>query len=257
VTVTVVTPREFCASLAASTTFDTSMDVLHDTVARLGFDAVAYSHMTSPRRADGRWNAPPLAVRNYPRGWDRLWWDRYTTHDPYFHACFEGSLSVDWSEVQRRNRLTTIQRESCRYLADQRLGMGLTIPLHLPHGRFGFVSAVVDVSSDAEWQRLRDDTSDAMFLIAHCFHAFVANRFGSPFPPRNDVGLTERERECLGWVACGKTSAEIAQIIGRAEETVRVHVKNAMRKLAVTSRAQAVIAAEDAGLLPDHAHGPR
>lgn len=253
----VVALGEFSASLAAARTFDASMDILHEAVAKLGFPAVVYSHMTSPRRPDGRWNAPPLATRNYPRGWDRLWWDRYSTHDPYYHACFEGNLTIDWGEVQRRNRLTTIQRDCCRYLADQQLSMGLTIPLHLPQGRFGFVSAVVDVSDDDEWERIKARSADAVFLIAHHFHSFVARRFGSPFPAPNEVGLTERELECLGWVARGKTSAEIACIICRSEETVRIHVKNAMRKLGVSSRAQAVLAAVDAGVLSSRAHGLR
>jgi DNA-binding CsgD family transcriptional regulator len=210
--------------------------------------------MASPRRPDGRWEAPPLATRNYPRGWDRLWWDRYSIHDPYFHACFEGNLTIDWAEVQHRTGLTAIQRDCCRYLADQQLSMGLTIPVHLPRGQFAFVSAVVDVSDHEEWERIKAASGDALFLIAHHFHSFVARRFGSPFPAPNEVRLTERELECLGWVARGKTSAEIGSIIGRSGETVRIHVKNAMCKLGVSSRAQAVLAAVDAGVLSSRAH---
>lgn len=255
--VAVVALGDFSASLAAAGTFGASMDVLHETVSALGFPAVVYSHMVSPRLPDGSWQPPPLATRNYPRGWDRLWWDRFSTHDPYFHACFEGNLTIDWAEVQRRNGLTTIQRDCWHYLADQQLSKGLTIPIHLPRGQFAFVSAVVDVSSDEEWERIKRGSADALFLVAHHFHSFVARRFGSPFPAQNEIVLTGRELECLGWVARGKTSAEIAAIIGRSDETVRIHIKNAMRKLGVSTRAQAVISAVDAGILSSRAHGLR
>jgi len=255
--VAIVALEDFCRSLEESGTFGASMDLLHETVAVLGFPSVVYSHMPSPRTPDGRWQSPPLAIRNYPRGWDRLWWDRFSTHDPYFRACFEGNLTIDWAEVQRRNGLTAIQRDCWRYLADQQLSKGLTIPIHLPGGQFAFVSAVIDVSSDEEWERIKARSTESLFLISHYFHAFVARRFGSPFPAPNEIGLTRRELECLGWVARGKTSAEIAAIIGRSEETVRIHIKNAMKKLGVSSRAQAVISAVDAGILSSRAHGMR
>jgi DNA-binding CsgD family transcriptional regulator len=48
--------------------------------------------------------------------------------------------------------------------------------------------------------------------------------------------LTERERECLSWAADGKTSNEIAQLLGLSEPTVNFHMNNAMRKLDVVSR---------------------
>lgn len=250
----ITTLESFSASLAAAECFDASMDLLHEAVARLGFPAVVYSYTANPRLPDGRWQAPPLATRNYPRGWDRLWWSRYCTHDPYFRACFNENFAVDWAEVQRSPRLTKIQRDCCHYLADCQLSMGITVPIHLPRGEFAFVSAVVDLPDPHEWKRIKTRSADALFLIAHRFHSVVARRFGSPFPAVNTVRLTERELECLNWVARGKTSSEIACIIGRSKETVRIHVKNAIRKLGASNRTQAVLAAVDAGILSSRTH---
>ena len=56
-------------------------------------------------------------------------------------------------------------------------------------------------------------------------------------------GLSERERECLRWVATGKTDGDIAGIIGISQETVHKHVSNALRKLNAATRAQAVAVA--------------
>jgi DNA-binding response OmpR family regulator len=58
-----------------------------------------------------------------------------------------------------------------------------------------------------------------------------------------DVHLNEREIETLTWIARGKTSAEIAQILGLTKRTVDFHADNARIKLGVTTRTQAAIKA--------------
>jgi DNA-binding NarL/FixJ family response regulator len=57
------------------------------------------------------------------------------------------------------------------------------------------------------------------------------------------VELHEREIETLTWVARGKTSVEIAQILGLTKRTVDFHLDNARIKLGATTRTQAAIKA--------------
>ncbi len=52
--------------------------------------------------------------------------------------------------------------------------------------------------------------------------------------------LTGRERECLIWIAQGKRDTEISTLLGIAESTITVHVRNAARKLRATNRTHAV-----------------
>lgn len=52
--------------------------------------------------------------------------------------------------------------------------------------------------------------------------------------------LTEREMECLAWIARGKTSDEIALIIGISRNTVNNYITSIMNKTATKSRAEAV-----------------
>ncbi len=49
--------------------------------------------------------------------------------------------------------------------------------------------------------------------------------------------------ECLTWAARGKTSTEIAQIIGTSKRNVDFHIENACRKLNVATRVQAAVKA--------------
>jgi DNA-binding CsgD family transcriptional regulator len=55
--------------------------------------------------------------------------------------------------------------------------------------------------------------------------------------------LSPREREILGHVAAGLTSAEIAETLHLAHSTVETHVRNAINKLDARSRANAVLLA--------------
>ena len=61
--------------------------------------------------------------------------------------------------------------------------------------------------------------------------------------------LTVRERECLKWIAGGKTSQEVAAIMGLSEHTVTHYLTNAANKLNATNRVHAVAIALRLNLL--------
>jgi PAS domain S-box-containing protein len=61
-----------------------------------------------------------------------------------------------------------------------------------------------------------------------------------PRKPQGASSLSRREIEIVGLIADGRTSAEIADALSLSANTVRTHVRNAMVKLAVHSRAQLV-----------------
>ena len=63
------------------------------------------------------------------------------------------------------------------------------------------------------------------------------------------VALTPRETEVMSLIATGLTNAQIAQRIGRTEETVKVHVKNILRKLDAQDRTAAVTQAVQRGFI--------
>ena len=67
------------------------------------------------------------------------------------------------------------------------------------------------------------------------------------YAPR--VSLTPRETEVLSLVAKGLSNAEVAERIGRAEGTVKVHLKNILQKLGVDDRTDAVTTAMRRGFI--------
>lgn len=69
-------------------------------------------------------------------------------------------------------------------------------------------------------------------------------------PPQGIGALTSRERDVLILVAQGRSNREIADELVISERTARTHVSNVLRKLQLTSRTQAALAAVRAGLVP-------
>jgi two-component system, NarL family, response regulator len=74
----------------------------------------------------------------------------------------------------------------------------------------------------------------------------VAGRLAE-FTPR--VDLTPRELEVLRLTAKGLRNRDIARVIGRTEETVKVHLKNIMAKLDVEDRTEAVTLGLQRGII--------
>lgn len=54
--------------------------------------------------------------------------------------------------------------------------------------------------------------------------------------PLESLGLTAREAEVLLWVAQGKANADIATILGCAENTIKVHLARIFEKLGIENR---------------------
>ena len=62
-------------------------------------------------------------------------------------------------------------------------------------------------------------------------------------------GLSDREIQIVRWTSEGKTSAEIAIILGLSEHTVNSYIAAVLRKLHVVNRAQMVASAIRSGLI--------
>ncbi|RLQ88799.1 response regulator transcription factor [Notoacmeibacter ruber] len=61
--------------------------------------------------------------------------------------------------------------------------------------------------------------------------------------------FTRREIECLLWCSLGKTSSEIAMIVGLSEHTVNHYLISSAKKLECTNRVHAVANALRHGII--------
>ncbi|HOP74653.1 MAG TPA: response regulator transcription factor [Bacillota bacterium] len=64
-----------------------------------------------------------------------------------------------------------------------------------------------------------------------------------------ELGLTQREMEIVNYIACGESNREIAEQLFISEKTVKNHVSNILRKMALADRTQVAIYAYRNGLV--------
>ncbi|WP_187968098.1 helix-turn-helix transcriptional regulator [Aquibium microcysteis] len=91
---------------------------------------------------------------------------------------------------------------------------------------------------------------EAMLPSAHLACCYLLARPPAGlFDDRADEILSDRERECLYWVAEGKTAGEVAMILGVTANTVNSYLGQAIRKVGASNRAMAIATAIRAGLI--------
>jgi DNA-binding NarL/FixJ family response regulator len=111
---------------------------------------------------------------------------------------------------------------------------------------FIFLTALVDRENEIKGRHLGADdyvTKPIDFeILATIIAARLAGVARTDLWPK-DVKLTDREGEILTWVARGKTSQEIAGILGLTKRTVDFHADSARAKLGVSTRTEAAVKA--------------
>ncbi len=111
---------------------------------------------------------------------------------------------------------------------------------------FVFVTAHMDREVELSARRLGADDFVTKPIDFEILHTIINARLA--VVARNEIWpsfaqLNDREIEILTWVARGKTSAEIAKILGLAKRTVDFHLDNAREKLGARTRTEAVVKA--------------
>ncbi|MDX3925621.1 MAG: LuxR family transcriptional regulator [Shinella sp.] len=122
---------------------------------------------------------------------------------------------------------------------------GMLVDHYFPvHDALGNRGAVV-------WSGETSGVSFADRMVLQMISIHVFNRLaeiGAAWKS-GQVVLTEREVQCLSWTAAGKTSLEIAEILGLSEHTVNHYLNQVTRKLEAVNRTQAVVKALRRGLI--------
>jgi len=117
---------------------------------------------------------------------------------------------------------------------------------------FIFLTALIDRENELKGRQLGADdyvTKPIDFdVLATIINARLAGIARSALWVKM-IELNEREVEVLTWVARGKTSIEIAQILGLAKRTIDFHTDTARMKLGAATRTEAVIKAANARLI--------
>jgi DNA-binding CsgD family transcriptional regulator len=125
---------------------------------------------------------------------------------------------------------------------------GIAVKLHLPGNKHFLLGVDREEPLPLPGVALMQTIAGLQLLAAHALTA--ADRLLGPKIDKHDLPkLTRRELDVLSWTSQGKTAWEVSVILAMSEKTVNFHLGNAMRKLGVSSKHQAVLKCVAAGLL--------
>lgn len=165
-------------------------------------------------------------------------------HAPMLHWALENEGAGSWRMIGQMLDTETLSREEQRvYEFNVRMGVtvGYTISFKSISARSkGAISlcarrGLTQDEIDAVWDQHGDD----ILLMNNIAHIKILTL---PYtaPTR---ALTKRQREALEWVGDGKTTQDIAVLMGLTAATVEKHLRLAREALAVETTAQAVLKA--------------
>lgn len=127
---------------------------------------------------------------------------------------------------------------------------GIAMALHLPRRRHFLFGVDRPAALPPSGGRLAKLVATLQVAAVHAQYAATQVFDAELDAPDQDVPrLTPREVEILRWTMDGKSSGVIGEILGISYSAVRFHIRNASRKLDVSSKHQAVLKALSLGIL--------
>lgn len=197
------------------------------------YDALLpYGILASFIRAYNAGNDPQSVYsRISPPGWEDIYEkEGFGDVNYLLREVRQRTAPFPWSAMTLINER---ERRLSRIVADLGFPDGLAVPCHGAGGYLGVVSLAF-----AGLPELSPDERGAIELASLVMHAQMLKL--KPRALAAAPALTPRERDCIAFIAEGKTDWEISEVLAISRTTVITHVQNAKTKLGAATRSQAV-----------------
>lgn len=229
--------------ISDATTVEDVWDVLVSRLGDYGFDRLIYG-FTRFKTARGFGDPQDLLILS---NHEARYTDRFVGEAMYFNAPMvrwstENVGACSWSWLQ--NNLDTLTPGEQKVLNFNRsmgvvAGYSISFP-HATHRSRGAIALTARMGlSQNQVDAIWDHSGRAIHALCNVAHLKLMSL------PHNGSrrALTKRQREVLEWVGDGKTTQDIATIIGLTPATVEKHLRLAREALEVETTAQAVMKA--------------
>ena len=171
------------------------------------------------------------ALHNFPMSWFA---------DPKEQVIGNGDPVVAHLQQSSAPGQVNLRKQASEVLGFSGSDWAVVVPLHAVTGkRHGLV--LVGNKAKVPHPELAIIALDAALVFQRYFEVILSLDTIS--------GLSDREIQIVRWTSEGKTSAEIAIILGLSEHTVNSYIAAVLRKLHVVNRAQMVASAIRSGLI--------
>jgi len=226
--------QDFVQAVNETTSMVELRDLVSDATRELGFDYYAIVHHV----CFGRPAEDNVRLSNYPLEWLGLVRERGRSKDPVLRAAERTCSGFSWSDLSSLLPLSQSERDHLQLAANFGIVNGFTVPNHVPGETFGSCNFAVHGARKVP----QATTSAAQALGSIAFEA--ARRIIKVCPSEiyiQPAPLSDRQRECLLFVARGKSDSVIAQLLGIRPRTVNEHIEAAKRRYAVSTRSQLLV----------------
>lgn len=214
-------------------------------MARFGFDRLLYGH-TRYRTETSLGDPEDFVIlsnhsKEYIKGFMH---DGLYFHAPMLHWALQNEGAASWRMIAQMMETRAITpEEQMVYEFNQRMGVvaGYTISFNSGSLRAkGAISLCAQPGlSQDEVDEIWEEHGEDILLMNNVAHLKILTL---PHAAPNRA-LTKRQREALEWVGDGKTTQDIAVLMGLTPATVEKHLRLAREALAVETTAQAVLKA--------------
>ncbi|AJD43835.1 LuxR family transcriptional regulator [Rhizobium sp. SEMIA 4085] len=219
-------------------------DLLSAFALNFGCTRIAYGRLTTDRKVLKPVRCDSEEILNYPDEWqERCLEMGYDRIAPVIKESRMRAGPIRWSEVYSDASTTEYDRRIFDEAATYGLRSGVTVPLQAPDGSFAIISFAQHCGRE-----FQNKTINYLQLAAIHFHLRVVKVANSNVI-KTVPHLSKREKECILWVARGKSSWDIGTIMSISANTVNFHIKNVMRKLDAASRTVAAMKAISLGII--------
>ena len=216
-------------------------EVVKSTASKLGFDYCAYGMQSPLSIAEPK----TIMLNNYPQAWQQRYVEQqYVKVDPTVQHCMVSLKPLVWSSQYTH---TQAEKDFWEEARSYGLNVGWAQSSRDFIGTRGMLTLARSSDQLSEKEQKAQYTN--MYWLTQTVHSSIAKIVNDVEFSQFNLYLTNREKEVLRWTAEGKTSAEIAQILGVSERTINFHLSNSMQKLNVKNKISAAIRAVMLGLL--------
>lgn len=198
---------------------------LADLTEHFGFTGYAYLHIQHKHT---------IAVTNYHRGWRSTYFGKkFDKLDPVVKRARSRKQVFAWSGEQGRARQSRQERAFYAHAADFGIRSGVTVPIKTANGSMSmFTLASERPAIDLD----REIDAVAAAAAVGQLHSRISFLQTTP-TVEDDAWLDPKEATYLRWIAVGMTMEEIAEVEGVKYNSVRVKLREAMKRFDVRSKA--------------------
>lgn len=233
------------ARLLASVRIETAWHGVVEAFRSFGLAHVLYGHSPDSRRWALGSAEDFLVLSTLPRPvMAEMVSNGYHMQSATFNQALRRPGVISWSMPHADLPPEVDFRQSPAALAFfDRVGMAAGCTIGFPTGQSRGAAAMGLIAprgiGQADFDRWLPQVAESLFVLGT-----VSHRVLSGLPWQRPTGtLTPRQREVLEWVAEGKTTADIACILGLTPATVEKHLRLARQCLGVETTAQALVKA--------------